>query len=153
MGTKVRRAHLDDVPEMVELGEGFWLQTKYYADGIEYSPEDVAHMFSFIIDNDGIAQIAVADGKIVGFLMAIVTPFLFNAEYKSAAEIAYYVHPDYRKGGAGIRLIRQAENVGRQLGLKYLNMVHMDDVNPERPDAVYKKLDYTLNETVFTKEL
>lgn len=150
---KVRRATIDDIDEMVELGRGFWEQTKYYKDGIEYDPIQCAHLTKFLIENDGIVQIAVEDEKIVGLFLAMVNPIIFNPGFKSATEVVYYVHPDYRKGGAGIRLLRQAENVGRQIGLKYLNMVHLDSVDPDRPEALYRKLDYVLNETVFTKEL
>ena len=77
----------------------------------------------------------------------------FSPKAKIATEVVFYVAPEYRKQGLGEKLLKQTENVARQLGVHLLSMVHLDSVSPEKAEALYNKHGYAKSETVFTKEL
>lgn len=58
----------------------------------------------------------VYDGSVpVGALGAILTDNLFNPEYKTLAEIFWYVLPEYRETRAGFLLLQAFENRGKEI--------------------------------------
>lgn len=79
----------------------------------------------------GLLQIvtARADGKIVGYF---VTALRFHPHYKdtlAAYEDAYYLMKAYRKGLAGVRLIREAEAFAHDSGAQifYISLPHENE--------------------------
>ena len=125
----------------------------WYTEGnVEFDLESVSSMVNFLRVN-GIVQVAYDEDKLVGFLMAAIGPIPFNFDYTQASEIAFMVHPEYRKTGVGANLIKQAENVCRQQKVRYLNMVNLESVFPEKTEGLYKSQGYFKSETVFTKEV
>lgn len=149
---KVRRAKESDLDDMVALGERFWQQTSYFIAGAAYDTEQCRQLADTLRIH-GIAQVAYDGDKLVGMLLAVIGAVPFSPTVGSATEMVFYVEEDYRKDGLGAHLIKQAENVCRQLGVKYLNMIHLASVDPSKPEALYTKLGYHTSETVFTKEV
>ena len=149
---KVRRAKESDLDAMVALGDSFWRQTSYHKAGVAYDAEQCRQLAD-TLRTHGIAQVAYDGDKIVGMLLAVIGSVPFSPTVGSATEMVFYVEPDYRKDGLGAHLIKQAENVCRQLGVKYLNMIHLASVDPSKPEALYKRMGYHTSETVFTKEV
>lgn len=149
---KVRRAKESDLDAIVALGDNFWQQTSYHKAGVAYDAEHCRHLAE-TLRTKGIAQVAYDGDKIVGMLLAVIGAVPFSPTVGSATEMVFYVEPDYRKDGLGAHLIKQAENVCRQLGVKYLNMIHLASVDPSKPEALYNKLGFSVSETVFTKEV
>jgi len=149
---KIRRGKEADIPAMVALGDTFWQQTSYYKSGVGYDEGQCTILTQNLIKN-GIVQVAYDDDRLVGMFLAVVGFIPFNPLAKAATEMVFYVDPDYRKDGLGTRIIKQSENVCRQLGVVYLNMIHLDSVDPEKAEGLYNKLGYYKSETVFTKEV
>lgn len=150
---KIARAQKEDVTEMVSLGYKFWKQTAYHKQGFEYDPEQVTKLTEHLLEN-GVVQIArEPTGKIVGMILLIISTTPFNTNITMATELVFYVDENYRSEGVGMKLIKQAENVAGQLGVKLFNMVHLDSVNPDKPESLYNTAGYKKSETVFTKEL
>lgn len=142
----------DDVADMVEFGQEFWHQTSYYKQGVAYDKQQCAQLTHHLIDN-GIVLTAFDDNKVVGLLLMVVGPMPFNPLAIVATEVVYYVSPEYRKGGLGIRFLKKAEAIARAHGVKYVSMIHLDSVEPERAEAVYKRLGYHKTETLFSKDI
>jgi GNAT superfamily N-acetyltransferase len=69
-----------------------------------------------------------------------------------ACDDAHYLKPEYRKGWTGIRMIRAAEEMLRDLGVKTISY-HQKT----RPDidkgAVFERLGYELTERIYMKVL
>ena len=150
---KIRRVKETDIKAMFDLSVPFWQQTDFHKEsGIESRFEDVHSLVYFLMAH-GIAHVAYDDDKVVGFILAAIGTVPFNSDESLATEIAFMVHPDYRKAGLGARLIKQAENVCRQQGIKYLNMINLESVEPELVESLYISEGYHKTETVFTKEV
>ena len=90
-----------------------------------------------------------SEGKLVGYFIAFVLP---HPHYSTAGEMAmtdvYFIHPDYRKGSAGIKLICEAERTLRARGVTkaYLSTkVHSDN------SKLFQALGWRLTDYSFTK--
>lgn len=150
---KVMRAKPVHLKKMVELGQKFWEQTAYFTDhGVAYDADHITKMTRHLMDT-GIVQVAFDEDKVVGLLLIVLFPNPFNPKCLNATELAYYVDPEYRESGVGRQLLTQGENVAKQIGVQLFNMIHLNSVSPEKAEAVYAKMGYRKNETVFTKDL
>lgn len=141
-----------DVDKMVEFGKEFWHQTSYYKQGVEYDAEQCAALTHHLIDN-GIVLVAHHEGEPVALLLMVVGPMPFNPLAIVATEMVYYVSPKFRKGGLGFRMLKKAEGVAKAKNVKYISMIHLASVEPERAEAVYNRMGYHKTETIFSKDL
>jgi GNAT superfamily N-acetyltransferase len=148
----INEATPKDVAEMVKFGKQFWTQTSYYREGVEYDFEAIRNMTISLIDN-GIVLVARHEGAVVGLMLMMVGHMPFNPSTLVATELVYYVDPDYRASGAGQKLLRMAEKIAAKRGVKYISMIHLDSVEPERAEAVYSKMGYSKTETLFSKDI
>lgn len=150
---KIKRAKLDDVDAMVTFGEGFWTQTMYYKQGVEYDYPAITALTTNLIETGGIVQVAYDDDRVVGIILMVKGPMPFNPGALVATELVYYVDPEYRNTGVGTQLLQQAENIAKQQEIKFITMIHLDSVQPEKAESVYNSMGYHRNETAFTKDL
>ena len=149
---KIVRAKKEDVAELVSFIYSFYKKTMWAEKDFTYDPEYVTELFLALVDS-GIVQVAKDEGKIVGCIVVIVSPIPFSLAYKTAVELVFYVNPAYQGQGTGTRLLKQAENVAKQQGVKLFSMVHLEGVDPDKPESLYKSFGYEKSETIFTKEL
>jgi GNAT superfamily N-acetyltransferase len=148
---KVRRATTKDIPAIVTLGKVFYDQTVYAQSGVEYDEPSIHTMLEYLVGDNGVVQVAVDGDTVVGFILILLYPFPFNPNERSATELAFYVREDAQREGMGRQLLKSAENVARQKGVKFLSMVALESVAPEKAQALYSQLGYVRNETVYTK--
>ena len=102
-------------------------------------------------DDTGALHITTArveDGELVGYAIYLLSS---NAHYKQLAVAdgdIFWLHPDHRKGMAGVRLLRKAEEFLIARGVhKILNKVKLHkDVG-----IVFERLGYTPIERVYAK--
>lgn len=105
------------------------------------------------IDAKGILNIVTArsEGKVVGYHISALLPHM---HYRSAGLMAYtdvyFVHPDYRKGGCGAKLLMEVERTLKIRGVPKFYMstkVHADN------SKLLEALGYTFSDRIFTKVL
>jgi GNAT superfamily N-acetyltransferase len=150
---QIKRIRKDDIPAAAEFGKEFYKETPWPAHGVHY---DVKHMEKLLhtLDDIGIMQMAVEeDGTIVGVLVAIIGPFVFNPAFTVGTEIALYVTPKYRQTKLGLQLIKQAEFIAKQKGVKYFNLVSLVGKTLKDPHSLYERLGYAKTETAYMKEI
>ena len=150
MTIKIRRAKTADTAAIVELGNSFWMQTGYFKAGVAYDTDHCVELAEALRVH-GISQVAYDGDRLVGLFLGVIGAIPFSPTTQSATEMVFYVDPDYRKSGLGGKIVKQAENVCRQLGVTYLNMIHLDSVDPVKAEGLYNKMGYHKSETVFTK--
>lgn len=91
-----------------------------------------------------------SDGKLVGFVMFFMLPYLYSKKERIAIEDWYYLDEHYRKGMTGIRLLKEAEKVLKSYGVGIINIVckaHQDRT------TLYERLGYTYTEKHFSKQV
>jgi GNAT superfamily N-acetyltransferase len=94
-----------------------------YRDEVTDNPEQATGFFVQLLKNPG-GRILVSEyqGKLIGVFAFLVFPHFFSGEM-TAGELLWYVEPEARKGGAGLKLLAAAEAMARDLGAKRMQMV------------------------------
>jgi len=89
------------------------------------------------------------EGRLVGYFLAIVMPHM---HYKDAGPMAftdmYFIHPDYRIGGTGAKMLAEVERTLRARGVvkAYLSTkVHQDHSD------LFEKMGWRFTDKAFTK--
>jgi len=101
----------------------------------------------------GIGHIMTArteEGKLVGYSVCTMVPHLRYKSVKWAEGDIFFLHPDYRKGREGIRLLKAAEHMMKALGAEKLYQkikLHKD------VGKVFEHMGYHAIERVYVKDL
>jgi GNAT superfamily N-acetyltransferase len=100
---------------------------------------------------NSLVTLALYDGdKIVGYSAILIYKNLHYSDLIDAFNDVLYVLPEYRKGRAGLKLIKMTEEVARQRGAHRI-LFH------GKPDTVFSSLmprmGYEIHDIVFGKEL
>jgi N-acetylglutamate synthase-like GNAT family acetyltransferase len=101
---KIRLANKFDIPQLAEM-------LRHYRDsgtikGLSVENEETGmKILTAIIVGLGIALVSEKDNKLTGMLLAIKSPFMWDANKLIMSEIAYWVEPEYRGSTAGYRLL------------------------------------------------
>lgn len=95
----------------------------------------------------------VDDGSVIGFAAGVMAPSLAAPTALVGTEVAWWINPSIRGAGYGIMLLDFMEDLARDLGIKYWNMVAMESSMPQQVKSMYLDRGYTLQESTFTKVL
>jgi GNAT superfamily N-acetyltransferase len=146
--TFVRAATPADLPAIMDLGRLFFIEGKLPGRLI---PEVAADNWAKLIASGaGMIFVLCPDTKVEGALGAIAYHDL-NDGAVVAAEMFWYVHPDYR--GNGLRLVSAFEQWATEQGAERILIAHMRALMPERLKALYSRRGYSEVETFYFKNL
>ena len=88
------------------------------------------------------------DGRLVGYFVVIVGSNLHYKDHMFAENDILYLHPNYRQGWTGIRLLKFAEKALKEEGVSVIKI----NTKVHKPfDPLMEWLDYRLTERVYTK--
>lgn len=145
----IREAITSDVARIVELGSRS-LQDGPYKGMLKDTPEQSAKFALQVITNAAgkVLLYENDNGKVVGLLAFIIFPHYFTQE-PTATEIMWYVEPEERVGGGGLKLMWEAEKMAKTMGAKRFGFT----APTEEVAALYKRFGYKQIEVSFQKEL
>ena len=144
----IREATVDDVPSLVEMGARFIAETGY-RNHIAINPRALANLMIGLIDAvSGVIFVSEKDGKPVGMIGAHVYMHPMSLE-SVGAETFWWVEPEARGKGSGIRLLKKAEAWADERGAVRMQMVAPN----ERVAKVYSALGYTKIEEQYQKDI
>jgi len=105
------------------------------------------------LEDAGILYIAGAyDGKeLVGYAVLCRIPNLFYSSIVAGVVQVLYLRPTYRKGRAGVRLVRYLEALARAVGCNELRLSVSRGRDRERD--LFVKLGFKFREAVFTVKI
>jgi len=103
----IREITSKDIPVLLVYGKHFWKLTPYVSAGIEYNEDAVRELLQELAEEHYL-RVAEEDGKIIGFVGAMIVPMIFNPKVSVATEVFFFVHPDFR-GATGSALMDQLE--------------------------------------------
>ncbi len=99
--------------------------------------------------NPPIESLANGRGKLVGYYFAMILPHLhYSTAGPMAYPDAYFILPQFRKGGAGAKLLAEMERTLWEKGIVkiYLSTKVHDDHGP-----LFERMGYRLTDKVYTK--
>ena len=126
-----------------------WLEIEHQKDIREFDPDWETYE---ALEQAGILKVFTvrSEGKLVGYYSCVVSPSLHSRGLLQAAVDAIYLHPDYRKGLTGYKLIKFAEKCLKEDNVKII-LLGTTEVNPI--DPLLLKLGYSKTEAKFEKVL
>ena len=88
------------------------------------------------------------DGKLIGYVSDVLSPNLHYRSLKTAANDLFWLAPEHRKGGLGLRLLLASEGFAREMGAnQFVKRVKLHlDFGP-----VLERLGYVPIERVYSK--
>lgn len=144
----IRRAELDDVPELVAMAADFIENGEYWGERKPFSPVDFAHHLIALIRSP-IAGFFVAEddgGELAGTIVHIVTHDIFSGG-SQALKLHWFVKPD--RAGIGLRLERHARRWAAEQGAEGLSM---SAVNADAAELL-ERLGYQRTEALYYKAI
>lgn len=111
---------------------------------------NVAHDQYLQLEEIGCVHVISArdDGKLVGYCVMLVMPHLHYCEDLFAFNDAVYIHPSYRNGTVGIKLIKETEEYMSDIGVSVMT-VHVKPTKDFSP--ILKRIGFSEFETVYSK--
>lgn len=138
------------LPEMESMFEAHYRELALDQDRVALAPN--VEMYKDA-DRRGLMHLATVrdDGKLVGYFISAVLPHL---HYKDAGPMsqadAYFVLPEYRRGGCGAKFLMFVEESLKNRGVTKMYVstkIHSDH------SLLFEKLGFRATDTVFTKML
>jgi GNAT superfamily N-acetyltransferase len=143
----IRRAEIEDFDQILTMCAEFWTHTQFS------EPFERSHTLSMVkmAYDSGLLAVVDVSGNVVGFCAGIKSFLLGSTKAVTGTELAWWITPDHRGSGTGVRLLRFMERLAKGEGIKYWNMVSMQTSMPGEVNKMYEKMGYTLQESVYTK--
>jgi ribosomal protein S18 acetylase RimI-like enzyme len=148
---KIRHAASEDLARIAEMGRPFWEMTPL-AEMIPYDPASVEY-YSQLMMESGVLLVVEIDGTVVGAAGALTMPALGNFNYLVAAELFWWIEPEYRSSGVGRALLAALEDALRTRGAKVFSMVAFENIEVDRVSSIYERSGYKRTERTFSKDL
>ncbi len=147
MSNNVRLATVDDLPNILRMGEDFF-NASGYKDISSFNKEDTHELLIKLINNGTL----LTDGNtsILGF---IVFPLFMNTKCLVAQELFWWVDKEARKTGTGIKLLKLAESIAAQQGATAMLMLSLKSLDGDRVNKLYNKLGYSEREQTYMRLL
>lgn len=142
----IREATTQDIPQIIRLISRSLVDGPY-AGKMRDNPQQTALLAEKIITSLG-KILLWEDGAPTGLLAFIVLPHYMSGEM-IADELAWYVEPEARAGGAALRLLWEAEKLAHEMGA---TRIKFSAPNPE-VSHIYERFGFKKMETVHVKEL
>lgn len=137
------------VPDVLELVERDWLEVQHDSSTSKLDPD--WDSYKLLEDNNSLYVFTCRDNdKLVGYFTVFILPNLHSKGSTRAVNDAIFLDKPYRKGFAGIKLIKFAESCIRDDGHKMLS-VSTTEINPI--DSLMVRLGYYKVSTSFEKVL
>lgn len=148
---KIRKAVPEDFAAVVPMAESFYKSTDYYTGGMDFDMPSILEYYILML-TAGFIMLAEEDGKLVGMMGCLVTPFQLNANYLMCTEAMWWVNPDHRGLSVAKDLILESELEAKALGCSRMVMSSLR-TSPEVVDKWYENSGYMLTEKAFMRGL
>ncbi len=145
----IREAEDRDIDKILDMAHEFWGHTAYPE---EFDREHTKTMVELSI-NQKLTAVLELEGEVQGFVAGIMSHLMGSRKAMIGTELAWWINPDYRKGLHGIDLMVFIEDMARNAGVKYWNMIAMESSAPEVAKKIYSRAGYQVVETTYSKRL
>ena len=150
----IRKAVLNDIPDLLELGVQLYEATPY-KDAIPLDLKKARFSFEKYIlmdDLESIVLVAVHNGEVVGGIAGVLFQPPFGKE-TYAAELFMYLEPNSRKTRLGADLMDAYENWAKVVGASAIQYPFFLNHHPEKLKRIYERKGFKPEETLYYKNL
>jgi GNAT superfamily N-acetyltransferase len=145
----VRHGTAEDFVACIPMAERFWKVAGY---SIPFDADSTLDYFVLGLQS-GLFSVAEKNGQVIGFIVGVSAPCMVNRNYTVAAELAWWVEPEFRNTPDSIRLIKHIENSAKDAGVALWSMMCLESQEPEKVGNMYMGMGYSRAERTFAKRL
>lgn len=102
----IRKANKFDIPFIIEMLKNYRNAAPLKVLNEANDKEYIEQLLYNLIVGTGFILLAEKDNLIIGTIIAVIIPNVWNPKIKQCSEIAYWVEPEFRGGTAAYRLIK-----------------------------------------------
>jgi len=139
----------DAYRDAIALTELHYAEIAPYPDLFKLNPDLDAYDK---MEKAGVLKVITArdDGALVGYFLLMMRAHPHYRDVKTAVEDMKFLHPSYRTGYTGVRMIQYAEHVAKAAGCK---VILQRSKAKSGHGALYARLGYDLMDEVYSKRL
>jgi hypothetical protein len=138
---QIRDAELKDVPGLVRCARNFFKYAKYEEFGMPLDDESFVDMVCEYINSSNCkCLVTEKDGKVVGSVCGVITPWVFNRNIPFAYEAFYWMESEHR-GRVSIKMLSEYEDWVQQYGAVSV-MIQPETNLTEKVGKLYEKRGY-----------
>ena len=148
-----RKMRESDYDQLYEMGKRF-MQESDLMDDIGWEPKSLKKLLHMIVNTQGMVGIVAETDKLIGMMVCVYSPHLFNNDVICAEEMVWWIDPPYRNK-LGREMLELMEEVLKAKGVKYMNMKYLanESFKPKIMERMYRQRGYTPLENLMRKEL
>lgn len=147
----IRPATFDDIPMILVLATTMHEESRYRR--MKFAPARMAELTARLIAYpDGLVLVAERDGKIVGTMLAQISPHWFTDDV-IAFEYGVYVLAEHRGSMFGAHMIRRFTRWAKQHGAKMIDLGITTAITEDRTTAFYERMGFARVGTVLSMEV
>jgi hypothetical protein len=146
----IRPATYMDVPDLLAMGRRFF-DASGYADITSFHPESFQVTLENLLGSDnGLVLVAVKE-KPVGMAAALLYPYFFNVDHKTAQEVFFWMDKEHR--GIGAQLLDALIVGAKARGARSLSMIALESMAPDVVGGMYQRRGFRPSERSFIRSL
>lgn len=145
----IREATEADIEALLRIGRAFYAFNPY-RHHCTLDEESLVSTLRLLMDQH-VLLVAEADTKVVGATGAMIAPLYWNHSELQGLEFFWWLDPEHRGNGNGKRLRQALEDHVRAKGVRFWNMIALEESMPETVDAMYRQAGFTPVERVYLK--
>ena len=146
MNYTIRKTHIDDLPEILELIKEFHAESLNDF-GVFFDEGVVKDVMPKLIET---SLVSLIDNKINGVVAGFITSHIISKE-SLMQEVIWFVSKKTRR--SGIKLYKAFEKMCKDMKIKHIVMVNMGKTRNEVFERFYKSQGYELLEVQYIKSL
>lgn len=148
----IRQANPKDVQKLIDIGFDFWNEAELFC-AAEYPKDIIIHKLFNGIATNTIKIWLCEDDQIKSFIIFSLTNNFWD-DKKQMSEIAWFCNPKFRTSLYNIRMIKVAENWGKNNNYDYMTMGAIKGPKSyDKLSKLYPKLGFNLLEQTYIKTL
>jgi hypothetical protein len=146
----VRQAKISDIARLGDLAAQFYASSAFLG---RFDMSLFCQFWENVIEGgNGVIFLLESEDVIQGALGGMAHREPYCAEWV-AHEFFFFIGAAHRGGFGFLKLYRAFEGWAKSLKCSTIRMVHLQDLAPEQMGRLYRRLDFTPIETVYSKAL
>jgi GNAT superfamily N-acetyltransferase len=135
----IRKAEVQDIPALVEIGRLFHAEAEHFSKCDYSSNKVISFLENLLTNEDALVNVIERDGVIIGGMAAIIFQEWYSTD-PLATDICVFILPEHRGSTAAAELIQSYKAWAKEKGAVYSLISVGSGINMERTQQLYEKL-------------
>lgn len=137
LNVRYGKAEEKHIEQILDLGQVMYEESIHFGKS-SFSKEKVESLLHWAINDDkGILIVATIGNEVLGGFLGCIAPLWFS-EDEVAMDMAIFLHPKYRHGLIGVKLINEAFKMAKEKGVSEFMISNATGYESERVESLFE---------------